>query len=386
MKVHTFGDSHSTMGFNNTWSDPHIQIHYLGPKLCHSVGRDGLNLLNIKNYNVENGDIVIFCFGSIDCNSHVNKYVNETTSYEHVIDLIIEKYFPVLQKNIEFYDEIYPCVYNVVPPAHKYEVTGNDAFPFRGTDDERKQYLIYFNKKLKQMCKEYNYFFFDIYDMYTNTDGFLDTKYSDGHIHIQNGIYLQQFLDKLKKEIKWKKISNKIVDENISNWRQLDNSIIDNTKIDEGHVYFHKMLNNGININTIVYVASQNDKYGSPILHNFGDIKLSSTSLKYTYQAYKICEFLKSMNYNKINIIHKDAEYLGLVVILFFLIKEMNIKINKYYICDYDHMIKLQKYCNQQYNLNIEFEKYENIGNILNNNIVPTFLISDNLINNSFYS
>ena len=50
-------------------------------------------------------------------------------------------------------------------------------------------------------------------------------------------------------------------------------------------------------------------------------------------------------------------------------------------------MIKLQKYCNQQYKLNIEFEKYENIGNILNNYIVPTFLISDNnLINNSFYS
>ena len=48
MKFHTFGDSHSINGWNfNT--DIEIVTHHLGVKLCNSFGRDGLQLLNIKN-------------------------------------------------------------------------------------------------------------------------------------------------------------------------------------------------------------------------------------------------------------------------------------------------------------------------------------------------
>ena len=62
MKIHTFGDSHSVNGWSyikNYLSD-NLILNSIGPKLCYSFGRDGLNLLNIKNYNVENNDIVIF--------------------------------------------------------------------------------------------------------------------------------------------------------------------------------------------------------------------------------------------------------------------------------------------------------------------------------------
>jgi predicted solute-binding protein len=33
---------------------------------------------------------------------------------------------------------------------------------FEGTNEERKQYVIYFNEKVKEFCKNYNYTFLDV--------------------------------------------------------------------------------------------------------------------------------------------------------------------------------------------------------------------------------
>ena len=40
-KIHTIGDSHSYFGWDNI---PNVTNHYLSGRLCHSVGRDGLDL------------------------------------------------------------------------------------------------------------------------------------------------------------------------------------------------------------------------------------------------------------------------------------------------------------------------------------------------------
>ena len=58
------------------------------------------------------------------------------------------------------------CVYNVVPPVQKHNTHENLEYPYLGTDEERKKYVLYFNKKLKQKCIEKNYVFFDVYDFY----------------------------------------------------------------------------------------------------------------------------------------------------------------------------------------------------------------------------
>jgi len=55
MMIHTFGDSHSCRGWEGI---PNIQTHHLGPKLCFSIGRDGINIKD--GFNVKNGDTVIF--------------------------------------------------------------------------------------------------------------------------------------------------------------------------------------------------------------------------------------------------------------------------------------------------------------------------------------
>ena len=66
--------------------------------------------------------------------------------------------------------------------------------PFLGTDEERKSYVLYFNKILKEKCIENNFIFFDIYDKYLDINGFLRKDLSDDNVHIKNGKYITDFI------------------------------------------------------------------------------------------------------------------------------------------------------------------------------------------------
>ena len=82
----------------------------------------------------------------------------------------------------------------MVPPIQRWNTWENPEFPYLGTDEERKQYVLYFNKKLKEICIEKKYIFFDIYNNYTDENGFLRKDLSDGNVHIANEIYINKFI------------------------------------------------------------------------------------------------------------------------------------------------------------------------------------------------
>jgi len=118
MTIHTIGDSHSYSG----WFYGDVVPHHLGPKLCYSFGRDKLNLCDIRNFDIKDGDTIIFCFGEIDCRCHVHKHITETTSYQDNIDEIIHNYIESIKLNLVTSQLQLKnvCVYNVVPPIQKY--------------------------------------------------------------------------------------------------------------------------------------------------------------------------------------------------------------------------------------------------------------------------
>ena len=188
MVVHTFGDSHSYSGWTNI---ENIQIHHLGPKLCFTIGRYGIN---IEEYNVNNSDTVIFCFGEIDCRCHINKHITETNSYKQIINNIVDNYFIQIHDAVTKFDKLKTVIYNVVPPTLKKNTKGNPDYPYSGTDEERKAYVLYFNEKLKQNCIEYKFLFFDVYNKYADSEGYLVRSLSDGDVHISNGIYIKENL------------------------------------------------------------------------------------------------------------------------------------------------------------------------------------------------
>jgi hypothetical protein len=190
MSIHTIGDSHSLIGWNE------IINHHLGPVLCYSFGKKKLNICDIRNFNIKDGDTIIFCLGEIDCRCHIHKHIKENTTYQDIINNIIDNYFEAIELNVSIskikFKKI--CVYNVIPPIHKYYIYENSEYPFLGTDEERKNYVLYFNKKLKEKCNEKEYVFFDIYNNYIDENGFLRKDLSDGNVHIGNGIYISNFI------------------------------------------------------------------------------------------------------------------------------------------------------------------------------------------------
>ncbi len=189
--IHTFGDSHCCGAFA---CFPQIKIHHLGPVLAYSFGKDKLKRLNIKDYDVKENDTVLFSFGEIDCRCHINKHITTDNTFENIIDNIIINYFEAIKENIIQYNNINTIIYNVVPPPQLFNTWVDLGYPFLGTDEERKSYVLYFNKQLKNYCLKYNYIFFDIYDAYIDVNGYLNKVYSDDHVHINNCIYISEFL------------------------------------------------------------------------------------------------------------------------------------------------------------------------------------------------
>lgn len=188
--IHTFGDSHASSTYSH-WgrieiTNVKIKTNHLGGKLMYTFGKLGKELLDIKNHGVNENDIVIFCFGEIDCRNHVHKHITNEFSYKDVINGIVFDYFNAIKQNVEQYNNIRTCVYNIIPPTRWRHEHPSHPHPFLGTDDERKIYYKYMNERIKELCKVYNYFYFDIYDNCCDEEGFLKKEYSDGNVHLIN--------------------------------------------------------------------------------------------------------------------------------------------------------------------------------------------------------
>lgn len=206
MNIHTFGDSHSNKQISH-WgihNISNIKDHHLGPKLMYSFGSNPFDVCNIKtpNYQVNENDIVIFCFGEIDCRCHVHKHITNENTYQSIINELVEKYFAAIKQNVEQYNNLFVCVYNVVPPLQT-KGKGNPEYPFLGTNEERKEYHEYMNKQLKCMCQLHNYYFFDIYEQSCNKNGFIERSYTDKcGVHLRHAkhakVVIEDIIEKAK--------------------------------------------------------------------------------------------------------------------------------------------------------------------------------------------
>jgi hypothetical protein len=190
MGIHTVGDSHALFGWEGA------TIHHLGPKLCHSFGHSTM-LFDINTFGLQESDTLVFCFGEIDCRCHVHKYVHPTVPFRHVIDKIVVNYIQAVQRTVGVLKvNLHKvCLFNVVPPVHKDTTAENFDYPYLGSDLDRKEYVLYFNQKLKEACHIHDFVFINVYDKYSDSDGFLNLDLSDGNVHIRDGSFITQFMD-----------------------------------------------------------------------------------------------------------------------------------------------------------------------------------------------
>lgn len=192
--IHTYGDSHSWFG----WRDVKItkvNVNHLGPRLMYSFGANGEIVVDSKKLST--GDVVIFCFGEIDCRCHIHKFVNlEKNNINEVIENVVSLYIQTVDKNMNTYRNmnVATFIYSVPPPIRKAEGRENNEFPFLGTDEERKSYHQQMNEILRKKCSENNIGFFDVYKEYSDSEGYMVKNLSDGICHIYNPIYIEQKL------------------------------------------------------------------------------------------------------------------------------------------------------------------------------------------------
>jgi len=161
----------------------------------YSFSRDKNIIIN--KYSIDNHDYVCFCFGEIDCRAHINKF----KEWKVTIDNLVKEYFVAISENVKNLN-VKVCVYNAVPQLQreleefnwikKWEMEDPVTRSTRGTDEQRKQYTIYMNKKLKEYCEKYNFIFFDIYERYVDELGYLNKLYHDNNCHIKDPIFIRE--------------------------------------------------------------------------------------------------------------------------------------------------------------------------------------------------
>jgi len=177
--LHVIGDSHS---MDVTWGGVtavNVISHHLGPHTCAWFG------FTKPMIPIDKKDWVCFCFGEIDCRDNIGKY----DLWKPIVDVIVENYF----YTISLYEAEKIFVFSV-PPAVRQKTAAGDPWPCTGTDEERREYVKYFNQCLKGGCEKMGYIFFDVHDKYADEDGFFNLKYRDHCVHIKDPVFLNEFL------------------------------------------------------------------------------------------------------------------------------------------------------------------------------------------------
>jgi hypothetical protein len=198
--IYTIGDSHSKFGWSKI---DNVIVNWLGPKLMFTFNEADFNIANINDQ-----DSTVFCFGEIDCRCHIKKHIingDYTTLIKNMALDYVSKILKIKQsrkiKNV--------FIYNILPTRRvdskepymiscetyqEYNRELAEPYPFIGSDEERKEYTIFFNSELQMLAERNGLGFIDIYHHYTDQDGHLNINLSDGTVHIGDEKYLKEYL------------------------------------------------------------------------------------------------------------------------------------------------------------------------------------------------
>lgn len=146
-------------------------------------------------FNIKDGDAVIFGFGEIDCRG-IFSFSGYSETWKEMVDIAIPNYFDAIKANVEKFNRLHTMVFNIIPTTRNEYI--HPHFRQGSSSESRKEVTLYMNKLLKENCEKYNYIFFNVYDKYCDEDGYLSRELSDDSFHIGNPIYYYEFLNNLK--------------------------------------------------------------------------------------------------------------------------------------------------------------------------------------------
>jgi len=185
--VYVVGDSH-VMVFKG--SIPFLAYHIGAVTAFNLPNKNSSTKSNEKLFEVIDkagkSDVVMLCFGEIDCRIHIynqHKKSNDEYSMDELIERTISNYGCVMaqlkHRGVNF------CVYSIPPIT---DVGNVYNYRFYGTADVRSKITRAFNKKLRTFCDENGYKFIDIYDKVADKDGLMQKKYALDKVHLNKKV------------------------------------------------------------------------------------------------------------------------------------------------------------------------------------------------------
>lgn len=196
MTIIAFGDSHASNTFKSV-ADVVIEKRQSPGLTMHKVGRDGLNFHNYMKI----GDTIIYCCGEIDVRCHIKKQINLRREKEEIINTLSEKYVNSIinrdQCDLKNKIKIERIIMSVVPPCIFKNIRDNPDYPCIGTDEERVEYTVLLNQKLKFLCEKNDIMFLDVYSLYRDENGSMRSDMSKDGVHISNCDFVVEYLKSL---------------------------------------------------------------------------------------------------------------------------------------------------------------------------------------------
>lgn len=200
--INIFGDSHASFCFrerailegydmlnffhqSTQKTIPLIITSFIGVTM-HRVGREGLGFLNIRHHRVKEGDVAVYIFGEVDVRCHIGKQRDQSKrTLDEVINTLATNYINTISQNSRQFNKLITVVASVIPPIEGEGRTSPD-YPFYGTLQDRTQVTQKLNSQLKELCTENNFLFLDIYSLFCNSQGSLNSDYADHAVHINH--------------------------------------------------------------------------------------------------------------------------------------------------------------------------------------------------------
>ena len=181
MLLYAYGDSHRgnlknrcSASFCHYWL--HGCVHPFTIHRAHALG------LDFAAVGVPSDGVLIVCGGEIDVRCMVHKQVVEKgRDATEVIHDLADKYMSILKRNSATHKLI--GVMSIMPAMRFDNEKNNPEYPFRGTDEDRRDWTILLNDLLRQRTAQAGHLFLDIFSYYADADGFLDPSKSDGNVH-----------------------------------------------------------------------------------------------------------------------------------------------------------------------------------------------------------
>lgn len=194
--VYIVGDSH-VLPYRGQKS---FLIYHFGPATAYrlpsadSSTQSHRQLLSVLKKMNRKCDILVLVFGELDCRIHIyNQHMKSggVAPISNLIEGVVRKYATVLS---ELRDMQFRFIVHGITPAALEENIYN--YPFYGCPNTRARISKEFNDKLRELCTESGYLFFDIYSHLADSNGMIRRDFSTDGVHVdpRNALLLGEWI------------------------------------------------------------------------------------------------------------------------------------------------------------------------------------------------